>query len=230
MDIRREEGVALMVAMMAMLLMMALGLALVLTISSETLIATSFRNSGEGLYAADAVLERAMDDLLSVPDWNAPLNGLVRSAFIDQAPGGSRTLPDGSVIDLGRTIAMANCQKAAACSGADMDAVTAERPWGANNPRWQLYAYGRLSDLMPGGTVNSSYYVVVMVADDPSENDGNPLQDGASESNPGSGVLAMRAEAFGPQGAHKIIEQTLARTGSTKTGQAGVRVLSWRVR
>ena len=76
MDIRREEGVALVIAMMAMLLMMALGLALVLTISSETLIATSFRNNGEAFYAADAVLERAMDDLVGLPDWNAPLNGL----------------------------------------------------------------------------------------------------------------------------------------------------------
>src|SRR5437773_12127419 len=55
-----------------------------------------------------------------------------------------------------------------------------------------------------------------MIADEPSENDGNPLQDGASQSNPGTGVIAMRAEAFGPKGAHKIIELTIARTDTTE--------------
>ena len=136
------------------------------------------------------------------------------------------------MIDLDRTVALANCQKAEACGSADMDAVTADRPWGANNPRWQLYAYGRLSDLMPGGTINSPYYVVAMVADDPSENDDDPLRDGASESvqSRRSGVLAMRAEAFGPQGTHNVIEQTLARTGPTEAGQAGFQVRSWRIR
>jgi hypothetical protein len=69
---------------------------------------------------------------------------------------------------------------------------------------------------LPTDSINSSYYVVVMIADDPSENDGNPLQDGASQSNPGAGVIAMRAEAFGPKGAHKIIELTLARTDATE--------------
>ena len=86
MDIRRENGMALIVAMMAMLLMMALGAALVLTTSSETIIAANFRNSGEGLYAADAALERIVDDLLTVPDWNSVLSGAVQSAFIDGAP------------------------------------------------------------------------------------------------------------------------------------------------
>ena len=71
------------------------------------------------------------------------------------------------------------------------------------------------------------------------------------EAFPGTGVLAMRAEAFGPRGAHKIIEVTVARTDTTGPdhrdtaqrgrdivdphqndnnglGRSGVRVLSWR--
>jgi hypothetical protein len=228
MDIRREDGMALLVVMMASLLMTALGVALVLATLSETLIATNFRNVGESLYAADAILERAIDDLLTAPDWNSLLSGSVQSAFTDGPPSGSRTLPDGAPIDLGQAINMANCQKTTACSNADMDAVTAERPWGANNPRWQLYAYGNLSDMMPTGTVNSPYYVVVMVGDDPSENDNSPLQDGVGQSNPGSGVLVMRAEAFGPRGTHKVIELSVARIDTAESGQAGVRILTWR--
>ena len=216
MDIRREDGVAMLIALMAMLLMSALGAALILTTSSETIIAGNFRDGGEGLYAADAALERSIDDLLTVADWNELLNGSTRSAFIDGPPGGSRTLRDGSTIDLSQAVSKANCQKLTPCSVAEMNAVTAERPWGWNNPRWQLYAYNHVSELLPTDSINSSYYVVVMVADDPSENDGNPLQDGASQSNPGMGVIAMRAEAFGPKGAHKIVELTIARTDTTE--------------
>src|SRR5439155_21725553 len=47
-----------------------------------------------------------------------------------------------------------------------------------------------------------------------------------SAANPGAGVLALRAEAFGPRGAQKVIEATIARTDTTTlergyTGQRG---------
>jgi hypothetical protein len=221
---------ALLVAMMAMLLMTALGAALVLTTGSEVIIAGNFRNSREGLYAAEAVLERSLDELLTMAGWNPVLDGSLQSAFVDGAPGGSRTLSDGSAIDLGQAINMANCRKVTACSSTDLDGVTFDRPWGANNPRWRLYAYGRLNDMMPTGTINSPYYVIVMMGDDPSENDNNPLQDGVGPANPGAGVLAMRAEAFGPRGAHTVIELTVARIDAAEldSGRAGVRILSWR--
>ena len=53
-----ESGIALVVALMTMVLMMALGAALVLITSSETMIAANFRVSQEAFYAADAVFER----------------------------------------------------------------------------------------------------------------------------------------------------------------------------
>jgi PilX N-terminal len=215
MHLLREDGVAMVVAMLAMLLMMALGAALILTTSSETMIAGYFRDSAEALYAADAALERSIDDLLTVADWNQLLNGSARSAFVDGSPGGARTLRDGSTLDLSQVLNTANCQQLTTCSVAAMSAVTADRPWGANNPRWQLYAYDNISRLLPAGSIDSSFYVVVMVADDPSENDGNPLQDGIGPGNPGAGVIAMRAEAFGPRGAHKVVELTIARTDTT---------------
>jgi len=228
MDIRREDGIALIVALMAMMLMTALGIALVMTTSSETMIAGNFRNGQEALYAADAAVERAMDDILTVPDWNKLLDGTTQSAFIDGPPSGQRTLPDGTLVDLTQMLNLANCGKVTTCSASDLTAnYTGDRGWGANNPVWQLYAYNRLDAIVPSGTINSQYYVVVMVADDPSETDGDPLHDGVSPStNPGSGVLALRAEAFGPRGAHKVIELTVAKTDTTNlergyTGQRG---------
>ncbi len=206
---------ALMISLMALLLLTALGLALVLTTSTETMIAGNYSNGAEALYAADAGIERAMEDILTVADWNTILGGTATSAFIDGSAGGDRTLPGGGTINLNQVVNMANCGKLTTCSDADMDAVTVERPWGENNPRWQLYAYGDMNDIVPTSTVNSPFYVVVMVADDPADAlPGQPPDnDPAKDSN---GALLMRAEAFGPGNSHKVIEVTLARTDSTE--------------
>jgi hypothetical protein len=229
--LQREDGMAVIIALMAMMLMTALGMSLVLTTSSETMIAGNFRSGGEALYAADAILERSMDDLLTIPDWNKLLDGTLQSGFIDGPPSGERLLPDGSKIDLDQVLSIANCDKPTQCSGPDMDAYSEERPWTVNNPRWQLFAYGSIGDLLPTGTINSPFYVVVLIGDDPSETDDNPIGDGGAPvapavTNPGRGVIALRAEAFGPRGAHKVIEMTIAKTDTTElergyTGQRG---------
>lgn len=214
--LRGERGVALVIALMAMLLLSALGLTLVMATSTETMIAANYRGGTEGLYAADAAVERAMQDLLTIQDWNRVLTGATASAFIDGAPSGVRALPNGSQLDLTQVMNMARCGKLATCSAAEMDAITLDRPWGPNNPRWQLFAYGPVSELLPTDTIDSSFYVVVLAADDPSETDDNPLADGVGAGNPGAGVLTLRAEAYGPNGAHKVVEVTVARTDLTE--------------
>ena len=57
--IRGEEGFAVIVAMMGLLLISALGSALVLATSVETLIARNFRDGAGALYAADAAAAHA---------------------------------------------------------------------------------------------------------------------------------------------------------------------------
>ncbi|HYK52994.1 MAG TPA: pilus assembly PilX N-terminal domain-containing protein [Candidatus Eremiobacteraceae bacterium] len=232
-SLRSERGSALVIALMAMTMMIALGTALILTTTTESKVTRNFRTASEATYAADAVLEQAVGELVPIPDWNALLGGAARSAFTDGPPTGGRTLADGTVIDLGEAINVANCQKPSACADDDMNRVTDERPWGLNNPRWQPFAWGPLNSLTPTGSVNSPFYCIVMVADDPSECDNNPLVDGgaavppcgtSSPLNPGAGVLSLRAEAFGPFSTHKILEATVTRS----EGAAGVRMLSWR--
>jgi hypothetical protein len=214
--LREERGAALVIALMSMLLLTALGLSLVLTTTSETMIAGNYREGQEALYAADAGLERAMQDLLTVADWNEVLRGQTTSAFIDGGPDGLRTLPNGAELAPLQVANMANCGKLSGCSASELIARTLERPWAANNPVFQPYAYGPIEDLLPTATINSRFYVVVLVGDDPSENDGDPLTDGVALTNPGRGVLTLRAEAFGPRGARKVIEATVARTDSAE--------------
>jgi hypothetical protein len=228
--LRDERGVALIISLMCVVLMMALGMALMMTTITETKISANYSNGNEALYAADAAVERVMQDLLTVPDWNNVLSGALQSSFIDGAPTGTRPLADGSQLDLLQATYMVRCGKITVCSDANMDAFTAERPWGPNNPRWQLYAYGSMEDMLPTETINSKVYVVVWVADDPSENDGQPAMDGEANvdgtTNAGKGVVSMLAYAYGPNGVRRVIEVTVARTDSTEiergyTGQRG---------
>ncbi len=223
-----ERGVALVIALMAMLLMTALGTALVLTTMTETKIAGNYRSGAEALYAADGAVERVMQDILTVPNWDDILSGSVTSAFIDGAPSGLRTMPDGTKIDLTEATNMVRCGKLA-CSASDLTEITDERPWGLNNPKWQLYAYGPLEDMIPTGTINSRQYVIVWIADDIAENDNDPEKDGgppAAGTNLGRGVLSMLAQAWGPDGTTRTIEVTVSRTDTTElergyTGQRG---------
>ena len=221
-----ERGAALVVALMATMLLSALGLALILTTTTETKITGNYTHSQEALYAADGAIERTVQDVLTVPDWNDMLSGVQRSAFVDGSPSGPRTLPNGAVIDLGEATNMINCGKLATCSTTEMDTSTVDRPWGTNNPRYQLFAYGLANNFLDTGTTNSPFYVVVWVADDPAEIDNDPTKDGNDINNKGTGVITLRAEAWGARGAHKVIEVTLTRTDSTEiergyTGQRG---------
>jgi hypothetical protein len=215
-----ERGLVLILAMMALLLMSALGAAVILTTSSESVIAGNYRNSIEALYAADAIAERAVAELGGISDWDAVLNELVRSSIVDGLPGGLRALPAGGTLDLTRVLSLANCGKITTCSAGDIVGnATGNRPWGADNPVWRLFTYGPLGEVLPTG--GSPFYVLAMVADDPSERDGDPARDGSGEGNPGAGIISVRAEAFGPRGTHKIIELTVGRSSEGQDRQEG---------
>jgi Tfp pilus assembly protein PilX len=133
-----ERGIALIIALLAMVLLSALGMSLALTTSTETRITATYANGVETFYAVDAAFERAVYDLSLVADWDQALAGTLTSTFVD-GPAGPRALANGSRLDLVEATARVTCGKPT-CSVADMDATTEERPWGPNNPRWQLCA------------------------------------------------------------------------------------------
>lgn len=213
------EGSALMIVLASLLLLSAIGLGLVLQAMAETLSSGNGRRAGGVMYAAEAGIERVLPDLFAAPDWDAALDGSLRSRFTDGPPSGSRRLADGRSISLDEIVNRANCGRPAACSTAAMDAVTESRPWGPNNPRWRLFGHAPLASLMADAALPPDEYVVVLVADDPAENDANPLRDGRGSPNPGAGLLTVRAEAFGGDRAHRVIEATIARgTPGTQAG------------
>ena len=196
-----EQGTALISALMAMMLLTALGAAVVMVSTTETHIAGNYRNSMEALYAADAATERVVEDLLQIPRWNDILSGVSQSGFVDGDMTSAKTLPAGGTVRLccGQNTATGQLQS-------ETDTLNL---WGPNNPQWKLFAWGPLSDMLPNNVIDSPMYIAVWIADDPAESDGNPAADV-------NGTLTMHAEAIGASGTRKVIEVTVARTSSTE--------------
>jgi hypothetical protein len=198
-----EQGTALIIALMSTMLLTALGAVVIMVSNTEVIISGNYRNSQEALYAADAAVERVVQELLMIPRWNDILEGHTVSGFIDGAASGPKALPAGGQINLATATDTLN---------ADYQTVNL---WGSNNPVWRLFAWGPIDSLLPNGAIDSAMYVAVWIADDPADSpdgetiDGNPLADS-------NGVLNLRAEAFGPSGTRKVIEVTVARTSSTE--------------
>jgi Tfp pilus assembly protein PilX len=199
-----ERGVALVLAVMATMLLTALGTALVMVTRTETMIASNHRHAAEALYAADAGVERVVQDLSALPEWNRILDDSTKSAFVDGRCAVAVTLPAGGSLDLANATARLQAR------------TQAVNLWSTNNPTWRAYACGRVSDLLPTGTIESQMYVMVWVGDDPTETDGEPTLDT-------NGVLTLHAVAYGPGGTVKAVEATVARAAS-----GAVRILSWR--
>ncbi|HZB24480.1 MAG TPA: pilus assembly PilX N-terminal domain-containing protein [Vicinamibacterales bacterium] len=192
-----EKGAALVIALMAVMLLTALGAAVIMVTNTETSISANYKNSTEALYAADAAVERVVQDLLMVPRWNDILAGTAQSAFVDGSPSTSVQLPGGGHVKLDTATQQLQAESDAGAT------------WGANNPQWRLFAWGAINDMLQNNTIDSPMYVAVWVADDPAEADGNPAADT-------NGTLTLHAEAYGPMGTRKVIEVTVARTSSTE--------------
>ena len=129
-------------------------------------------------------------------------------------------MPDGTLVDLAVLTDIERCGNAA-CTGAQLEAVTAERPWGVNNPRWQRYASGWLHQLTPQAGA-PHVYVVVWVGDDPIETDADPLTDDPDPNAPGHDAVLLRAAAYAGYSVRRRLEVVARREAGA------VRLTSWR--
>ena len=227
MSARGESGVALILVILVVSFLSAAGIGLLLVLFMEQLASANYRGSIALRYAADAGIELAARDLARSTDWAAVLTGIEQGGFTDGPPDGPRGLPGGGLVDLTAETHLLNCGRQTTCTAAQMDAISRERPWGANNPRWRLYDYGPLPSLftrpVPG-------YLAVWVADDGRETDDDPSAD-AEAGERGWGVVRVRATAYGLHGARRAVEAELMAVctgdGAEATCLPGIRVHSW---
>lgn len=197
-----EDGVALIAVLLAMTLLLALAGGVMQVTVTESRIAVHHRDGVQMRYATEAIVERLRAELGGAGDVDRLLTGPVVSSFVDGASRGARTV-HGVTIDLSELTNAERCGLTA-CSDVAMRAITSQRPWGANNPQWRLFAHGWLRDAL-GSSAAAPIYAVAWIGDDPAETDGNPLRD-----SPRQGRIALRVRAYGPQGAQRDVDAILA--------------------
>jgi hypothetical protein len=221
--------VALLVVVLSLSAVLALGLGLALAVDTETDIVASTHGGAQVALLAWSAAERAMSDLGALPAWSAALAGAATSSFHDGETG--RRTAAGLTLDLGEETARLTCGLAT-CAGVSPSDVTADRPWGVNNPEWRVFASGRGEALLGRRRGVAGGYVVVWIGDDPSETDGDARTDGgppASGSfvNPGAGVVWLRVVAWGPRASRHEIDLVVER--DDHVAARGARVRAWRV-
>jgi hypothetical protein len=207
-DFSNDRGIAVVIALLAMVLLGALAAALVTLTTTETLVSASFRRSLEVAHGAEAALERGLHDLSAMADWSPALAAPpanVTSSFDDGAttPRG----PDGRMLDLPRLTA--DRQRAS-------DARGGPAIFGANSPEWRLFAHAPLRALLAEPGPDLPLYLAVWIADDESDGDGNPDLDT-------NGRILVGAVAFGAGGARGEVEARIERAVGGE-----LRLLAWR--
>ncbi len=139
-----ERGAALVLAIIAIVLMSALSASLVVLSNTELKIAANYADAAELRYVAEAALEIALQELASIPDWSVLPGGPAASALTDGAPGGRRTLSDGTSVDLDELHAQAVADDSTA----------------------RLFSFAPAERLQPGASLAVNAYIVVWIGDD----------------------------------------------------------------
>jgi hypothetical protein len=205
--ISNERGAALLITLLTVLLVGAVAAVLIAVSISETTIAGAHRHAAEAAYAAEAGLERALRDLDVLPDWSVvllppPANVLATFADGQQFP----IAPDGRELDVAALLAARQ---------ATSNTQYPPSMFGANTPQWRLYGSSALAALVPSGTPVQPAYVLIWVADDAEDNDGDASVDGNQK-------LLVFADAYASGGARRSIAAVIARASN-----GALQVVAW---
>lgn len=228
---RSERGIALVLTLLALALFSSIAAGLALSSTTGALVAANYEEAVALANLADSALDLTTRELAAIGDWNDVLTGVRVSALVDGAAG-LRVMPGGGTLDLPAIANTLSCGRPAACTDVQIAQLTADRPWGANNPRWRLFAHAPFPAFPPSPRPPSTAYIVVLIGDDGRETDGNSLIDGGGAGQEGRYVVRARVEAFGARGGRHAIEAELARVCVMNAGvevcQPTLRVQSWR--
>ena len=188
-----ERGSALFCALLIVALLATLGGALVMVVTAETFVSAHHGASQQALYAAEAGAERAIGELRTLPTWQAvPAPGST-SAFADLDDGSlALALADGTTLDLAELTAERQ---------ADSDGFFPNTP---DRPAWRLFGHTTLDRMIAEVSGGAPLYLVVWLADDPGDLDGDPARDS-------NDILMVRSAAFGVAGVRRSVQATVRR-------------------
>jgi hypothetical protein len=198
----------LLLALLTCALLGAMAATVLVSTSADLLITGSQRASLEAMYAVEAGMERAVGEIATVADWStllaAPPANVIAS-FDDGAAAAKA--PDGRPLAF---VGLTASRQAAS------DTVYGPPAFGADSPVWRLYAHAALDRILPPGLIAPPGYVMIWVADDGGDGDGDPQRDT-------NGQLLIYADAYGASSARRGLEVSVGRASS-----GGIRVFSWK--
>ena len=172
---------AIVLPLLAILIACGYGLATLGTV--EQRVAFNHYAGAATIAAADAAVERALADLLPLTDFTPVVSGSMVSSF--RIGSASPLLPDGTQGDL-------------ASMTIEVQTITdADASWGGDTPRWQLFAFGPINQLAGSAGFLLPAYLVVWVADDRADGDGNPSADS-------NGAVLVLGRAYGGAGSRTM--------------------------
>jgi hypothetical protein len=205
---RSERGAALLLALMTAALIAAVAASLIVSTSTDLIITGSYRSSLEATYGVEAGVERAISELALLPDWSVVL-----------APPPSNivtSFDDGSAFTAGPDGRRLSVPGLTAARQALSNTVYGPAEFGADSPVWRLYAHATLQTVLPPAVIAPPGYILVWVADDGGDADGDPGTDS-------NGQLLVYGDGYGVSGARRGLEVAIARAAPT-----AIRVLSWK--
>ena len=208
-----ERGAVLIATLLVLMLLGTLGAALALVVSTESSTAANYEAGQQALYAADAGIERTVGELRTLASWRSIPAPASTSGSADFNDGLSSTrAPDGAILDFAQLTARRQTES------------NAMYPNTADCPAWRLFAHASMNRIT-AGSGNAPPYVIVWVADDPDDLDGDPATDT-------NDVVMVYAEAFGIRGGRRAIEATIHREEAMAAGLPGVmrsdaRLIAW---
>jgi len=212
---RSDRGTVLVSALLVTVLIGTLGAALAFVVTTESVIAANYRAAQQGLYAADAGVERAIGELRRLTTWRT-VPGSAESSAADFNDGAiAPRAADGTALDLVRLTSQRQ---------AESNTFYPDAP---DRPQWHLFAHASLDHMISGGGSDPSPYVVVWIADDPDDLDGDPTLDS-------NDIVIVRSDAFGIRGGRRAVEATVLRESALDGSMGGgatrsdVRVIAWR--
>ncbi|MGE0814356.1 MAG: hypothetical protein AB7O28_19910 [Vicinamibacterales bacterium] len=221
----RERGVGLLIVLVWLSLIASAALGVALATSAEAPASGALHERVRLTRGAESAAALALAALSPVVDWHVVPTAGLASPFVDGPPG---PRPLGAVtLDLLAETWLRTCGRTVPCTDAATSVSTASRPWGVRNPRWRLVVHAPLADVDPIAGAACACYVVAWVADDPADDDGDPLLD-APAGLAGHEVLLVRGAAFGEAGGLAEVEALVAKP--CRRGVAactGIRVQSW---
>lgn len=222
-----ERGFGLITVLVWLSLLATFALGAALATATEAPASGAWLEERKLTRAAESALALAVATLGQEVDWTALPSGPLGTTFVDGPPG-SRSA--GAVtLDLIAETNRRTCGRAAPCDDVATSTSSPSRPWGARNPRWRLLVHQPMSTLDAQAAAICPCYLVAWVADDPADDDGDPLRDAPPGVN-GHGVLLVRGAAFGGGRALAEVEALVAqpcRRSALPCG--GIRVQSWGV-